>query len=150
MNHYKYIALQIQDLSTTDLVHSAVSFCPGNENNGEDYWIVSREPLTICISSNNLQELLEAKQIMEETMNNIYEAAVLTNYTDIIKAYKEFKITPAPIYLNNFVYYKSKRSAILNKHEPLPAKKLNKNRFQIVQTFVNKIPDIELYSDEEF
>ena len=142
MNHYKYIAIQIQDLSTSDLIHSASS-CNFDIQTDKLYFFSSEEPLTLCVLSDDIENLLEAKQIMEEAINNIYNLPTRLKDTKYIKQV----VTTVPLYLNNLIVYES---TIASHNEWHQGKKLNKNRFQLIQTFVSKVPRMELFSGEIF
>lgn len=145
MNHYKYITLSILDLSSSELVHSVTSF----ENTEEGEIIISARPIKYFVNSDNMEELLNAKTIMEELLNNIYEVEIMSDRYDN----KDMCIMKkVPAYYNNLHYYNIKLISIKCKSEIYKAfKKLNKNRFEVVEEFTNKKPEeIETYDAEGY
>ena len=164
MNHYKWIVLKIQDLSTSEFVHSA-TYCNGETNDIETY-AVSNEPIQYFVNSDDMEELLQAKEIMESACNSIYEAHVEVEETELDEdGFSYFKTKATPVYLDNFFVYNTKTRVLNRKEEiaqkkkqkkapPYPftnlqVKKIHKNRFQVIQTFEGNKPKlIEMYNDD--
>ena len=113
------------------------------------------------VDANNLEELLEAKEIMESSLSSIYNVLINGNedYLD------SFSPKEVPAYINAFEIYNLKLRAITSKlnyekakkqkkarpqvlDDPI-AKRLPKGRFQIFEMFSNeKFPkEIPLYTD---
>lgn len=147
MNHYRFIILQIQDLSTSNFIHSVTSY------NDMEKFELSTEPIKYYVDANNLSELLEAKEIMSAVLNSIYEVEALSRTTtELVDGYEEFVMEKTPAYLDNITYYNAKlifnvsNEATKKAYPEVPIKKINKNRFQIIESFANGKPKvIELF-----
>ena len=158
MNHYNWIVLKIQDLSTSDFVHSVIC----NDGYGDTY-TVSEKPLQYFVSSDDMDGLLKAKEIMEAACNSIYEVSTDTDDYETIDGYEEYITKKVPAYFDNFTYYnmtvaetclkaniakaKRQKKAAPNYYESSPDfKKIFKERFQVYQEFAGGLPtEIELY-----
>jgi hypothetical protein len=129
MNHYKYIALGIQDLSTGELVHSAVG-----EEDLESVMVLSKAPVEIFVRSDNFEELFRWKKVIENMCNSIYEVNVLED-DDIT-----MKLSPA--YLDNLIYYNTKIACgvLGGKKAYTCVKPLPANRFQVIERFTSDQP----------
>jgi hypothetical protein len=158
VNHYNWIVFKIQDLSTSDFVHSIT----GSDGYDNTYHI-SAKPLHYFVNADDMEELLKAKDIMEAACNSIYEVSVDTDemddeYDPILKK--------VPAYMDNFVHYnmrvkennlkakidkaKKNKKAAPNYYEFSPDfKKLHKGRFQVYQEFAGGLPiQIELFEED--
>ena len=161
MNHYNWIVLKIQDLATSNFVHSVTS------SDGYDAtYTVSEKPLRYFVDADNMEDLLKAKDIMEAICNSIYEVSVDTDEFEMVDGYEECKLEKRPAYLDNFVYYnmkvkeqnlkaaiekaKRQKKAAPNYYEFSPDfKKLPKGRFQVFQEFAGGLPvQIELFDTD--
>ena len=148
MNHYKYIVLQIQDLSTSEFVHSIV----GEEDFEEQSFILSDNPIQYYVKSDDIEGLLAAKEIMTIATDSIYEVKVMSNEYETDSAGNDVAVmTSVPGYLDNLRFYnwkviEARESKGIKKHEYLEVKKINKNRFQIIENFTShSIEEIALY-----
>jgi hypothetical protein len=124
MNHYKYIVLTLQDMASSDLIGSAYDYEPHG-----DYCRVSK-PIEYCIPSDDLEELLRAKQIMEDALNCIYMCKVSTNGTTF---------TETPAFVHPFAIYNINLDKLgMDKDITNCFRKLPKGRFQVSQSFNSK------------
>lgn len=165
MNHYKWVVLTIQDLSTSELVHSAVS-CEEDTYAGPETFDLSEKPIQYFVNSDNIEELLRAKEVMLAACNSIYEVTVEDSKTYTDQYGDEIYMTKVvPAYLDNFVAYnrnirtikhtatieklKKQKKAALNPMIIRELKKIHKNRFQIVENFVGGMPEeIEIFRED--
>ena len=144
MNFYKYIVLEIQDMSCGELVKSLAGY-EIYANNFE----ASKRPLQYYVNANDLMSLLVAKEIMEAALNSIYEVLLVSDELD---SKDEYMMKPTPVYVDNFVYYNTKVLAELLNPNEVPGmlfKKLTKGRFQIVERFTSEPPvPIEVFEGD--
>ena len=137
MNYYKYIVLEIQDMSSGELVKPLIEFDMYSDNFRAD-----EKPLQYYVDANDLASLLTAKEIMEAALNSIYEVLLCSDEVDKDGFYI---MKPAPVYVDNFIYYNTKIvSKLINPSTATTVhfNKLTKGRFQIVEHFDNTPPTI--------
>ena len=84
MNHYKWIVLKIQDLSTSEFVRSIICY-NGHGYDESELFELSDKPVQYFVDSNDLNGLLSAKDIMESALNNIYEVMAETGECAMVK-----------------------------------------------------------------
>jgi hypothetical protein len=126
MNHYKYIVLSIQDMSSGDNVGSVHDY----QLLG-DYCKVSK-PMEYCVPSDNMEALLNAKEVLEQAMNSIYMCKHSTNGTVFVET--PGYITGIDIYNIN----KSREESTGSINPTKAFRKLPRGRFQITQIFSSK------------
>jgi len=154
MNHYKWIVIQIQDMSTGDFVHSVRYM----EDYEDQSYQLSLNPLQYYVKSDDMEGLLAAKEIMTAAMNSIYEVITMTDEYITDSVGDEIAVLkPTPAYLDNFIYYnmRVKEAKVVKDNkgkagqEYLKLKKLHKNRFQLIENFTSHVrEEIELYEEE--
>lgn len=162
MNHYKWVVFKIQDLSTSECIHSVRGY---SDSYNEDCVSVSVKPIQWFVNSDNAEEILKAKEIMEAYCNSIYEVSVETEDTEIINGEEDYVVKKIPAFLNNTTYYnltvkdilsaarvekakKQKKAKPFTWESAKNFKKLHKNRFQVIQEFAGGLPsEIEEFDD---
>jgi hypothetical protein len=168
MKPYQWIVLKIQDLSTAEFIHSIVD--DDYSSYEDNVFELSAKPLQYFVPANDFDALFNAKEIMEASLTNIYEVRAVSGEYETIKDpdgdYEEQKVEVKPVYLDSFTYYnagvrehlqtialdKAKKQKKAKPSDPFkfPAKKLPKNRFQIIETFTNDMPQfIRRYKYED-
>ena len=153
MNHYKYISLAIQDLSTCELIHTVTSI------DYDEVFQLSSLPLKFFVSSDNIESLLRTREIAESMCNSLYELSVAHKTEKELDEYNEQtpKVIKTTAYLDNILVYnislEAENNAKRNKKKTvieLGFKKINRNRFQVVEEFTSIKPyAIETYDDYE-
>lgn len=151
MNHYKYIVIQIQDMSDGAFVRSVRYM----EDYEDQTYQLSTNPIQYYVKSDDIEGLLAAKEIMTNAMNSIYEVIVQSDENEIDdEGYEVAKLKQTPAYFDNFLYYnwKIKEASATKKGEKgyLKIKKIHKNRFQLLENFTSHMmEEIELYDDAQ-
>ena len=153
MNHNKYITIQIQDLSTSELIHSIASF--DEYESGDGLFGMSDNPICYCVKSDDMAGLLASKEIMSNIMENIYEVLVEDRKSTTIAAdgYEEYGLRKVPGYMDSLKYYNLMLNPDSDTLKILKAaiRKLHSNRFQLIEGFSNKKPaPIQLFDDEDY
>lgn len=136
MNFYRYIVLEIQDMSSGDLVYPISKF-----NHYDNGFVLQKRPLQYYVDANNLMSLLSAKEIVTALLNSIYEVLIISEDLD---NKDEYIMKPVSVYIDNLIYYNTIVIPILTNPDTMPIvhfKKLTKGRFQIVQRFTSEPPD---------
>jgi hypothetical protein len=136
MNFYRYIVLEIQDMSSGELVHPISKF-----NHYDNSFIRAKRPLQYYVDANNLMSLLSAKEIVTALLNSVYEVLIISEDLD---SQGEYVMKPTAVYIDNLIYYNTIVIPILTNPATMPEahfKKLTKGRFQIVERFTSEQPD---------
>ncbi|MCI4436113.1 MAG: hypothetical protein JHC33_04800 [Ignisphaera sp.] len=161
MNHYKWIVLKIQDLSSSDFIHSVTY------PEDEDAYAISAKPMSLFVNADDMEALLRAKEIMEAACNSIYEVLVETADEDEDEDSDRYFATKVmPAYIDNFLVENMKVKELLLANTIQKAKrqkkaapnyyeqsrnfkKIHKNRFQVFQYFEGGDPiEIELFNEQ--